>query len=289
MRAITSYIAGSGLALAVLVQSIWSRPDSSSGCSLTTAAGHTIDLTSLNNPSGNKVVTPLGNILINPCHKVTLCDAMQTGSMCCVQMNDTAHPGASRWISCGTTPHVVPLGGGDAPRAFETSLFCNLNLTWHTALVCGRLDQSVDGSSKGIVLDGGPDCGYVFAPIQQRVQASISFICDPAERGYGRVAPSSGFLGQHCGDSPSVGGTFRCINNQCVASAPGYSNATCAQGCGQLSPVVPPSECDQALTRLCGEAKRSSKGNCLICIGYHQQALMQAHCAQHDFDAFCDN
>jgi hypothetical protein len=52
-------------------------------------------------------------------------------------------------------------------------------------------------------------------------------------------------------------------------------------------PVVPPSECEVALQQLCSRAKRSSKGNCFICTGQHQQAFLQAHCAQHDFDSFC--
>jgi hypothetical protein len=52
-------------------------------------------------------------------------------------------------------------------------------------------------------------------------------------------------------------------------------------------PVVPPSECEVALQHLCSGAKRSSKGNCFICTGQHQQAFLQAHCAQHDFDSFC--
>ena len=211
-----------------------------STCTLTSATGTKIDLTSLNRPEGNMVVTPLGNMLVNPCTKVTVCDAMQPESACCVQVNDTAHPGTARWVSCGTTPTAVTLGGDSAPPLFEPSLFCNLNLTWHTALVCGHphFDQ-VSGSSMGIVLKGGPNCGYVFAP-NQRVQASISFICDPAAGGYGRVTASGTFMGQHCagGGVPSSGGTYRCINDQCVASTPGlpgYNNVTCTQGCGKLA------------------------------------------------------
>lgn len=112
-------------------------------------------LSSLNNPAGNKVSTPLGNAVINPCTKVTLCDAMQPGSTCCVQVNDTAHPGTARWISCGKTPIYATLGGV--------------------------------GTSMGVILQEGPDCGYVFAP-NQKVQASISFKCDRSATGFGRVA-----------------------------------------------------------------------------------------------------
>lgn len=131
-------------------------------------------LSSLNNPAGNKVVTPLGNVLINPCSKVTLCDAMQPGSTCCVQVNDTNHPGSARWISCGTTPKFAALGGV--------------------------------GTSMGVVLDDGPDCGYVFAP-GQKVQASISFRCDRSATGYGRVtADTTAFMKQPASTSSFVPG-----------------------------------------------------------------------------------
>ena len=104
---------------------------------------------------------------------MTLCDAMQPGSTCCVQVNDTAHPGSARWISCGTTPTYSALGGV--------------------------------GTSMGIVLDNGPDCGYVFAP-NQKVQASISFKCDRSATGYGRVvADTTAFMKQAGGSS---GGSF---------------------------------------------------------------------------------
>jgi hypothetical protein len=60
---------------------------------------------------------------------VTLCDAMQTNSACCIQINDTRYnPPQTRWVSCGTTPKQEQLGTARA----------------------------------GIVLDGGPRCGYTF-------------------------------------------------------------------------------------------------------------------------------
>eukprot|EP01046_Picozoa_sp_COSAG06_P007730 COSAG06_NODE_382_length_16566_cov_8.629137_15_plen_164_part_00 len=52
-------------------------------------------------------------------------------------------------------------------------------------------------------------------------------------------------------------------------------------------PVIPPTACESALSRLCSGAKRAGKGNCFICTGQHQQDFLQAHCAQHDFDHFC--
>ena len=62
---------------------------------------------------------------------------------------------------------------------------------------------------------------------------------------------------------------------------PAEKTATCKP------PVIPPSPCEQSLSTLCGRAKNAGKGNCFICTGQHQQAFMQAHCSQHDFDNFC--
>ena len=45
--------------------------------------------------------------------------------------------------------------------------------------------------------------------------------------------------------------------------------------------------CDQQLATLCGRAQHAGKGNCLVCTGQHQRALVQAHCTQPDFEAFC--
>eukprot|EP01048_Picozoa_sp_COSAG05_P022626 COSAG05_NODE_4600_length_1443_cov_1.503720_1_plen_342_part_00 len=133
--------------------------ESQGTCSLTTAKG-SVSLSALNSASGNIATTPLGNVRINPCQKVTLCDAMQTGSGCCVQVNDTSHPDTSRWISCGVTPVEANVGSG-----------------------------------KGIVLTEGPGCGYVFSSSNQKVQASISFVCDQTATGPGRVsADTSAFL-----------------------------------------------------------------------------------------------
>ena len=48
----------------------------------------------------------------------------------------------------------------------------------------------------GVVLEDGPDCGYVFAP-NQKVQASISFKCDRSATGFGRVtADTTAFMKQ---------------------------------------------------------------------------------------------
>ena len=46
-------------------------------CSFTTPTGSSISLSALNTPAGSIATTPLGNIRVNPCMKVTLCDAMQ--------------------------------------------------------------------------------------------------------------------------------------------------------------------------------------------------------------------
>ena len=131
-------------------------------CSFT-SGGKTVSLSGLNTASGNLAVTPLGNVQINPCAKVTLCDAMQFGSACCVQVNDTRHPGTSRWISCGVNAKPAVLG--TTARA-------------------------------GLVLEDGPDCGYVFAP-DHRVQASIAFVCDQTATGSGSVsADTTNFMKQ---------------------------------------------------------------------------------------------
>ena len=45
--------------------------------------------------------------------------------------------------------------------------------------------------------------------------------------------------------------------------------------------------CETMLRTVCGAAKRAGKGNCFICTGQHQQAMMQVHCTQSDFDLFC--
>ena len=76
------------------------------------------------------------------------------------QVNDTAHPGTSRWISCGKDPAPGHVGAG-----------------------------------QGIVLKNGPNCGYIFATGNEPVQASISFVCDQTATGAGRVsADTTSFL-----------------------------------------------------------------------------------------------
>jgi len=45
--------------------------------------------------------------------------------------------------------------------------------------------------------------------------------------------------------------------------------------------------CLDALTNLCDGARRASAGNCLVCAGQHQAALMHAGCGESDFDNFC--
>ena len=100
---------------------------------------------------------------MNPCSKVTICDAIQPGSICCLQVNDTAHPGTGAWVSCGTT------------WQFTTAM-------------------SETGMVVGMILLNGADCGYVFAP-GRKVTASIAFTCDRSAVGGGRVAASkTGFL-----------------------------------------------------------------------------------------------
>ena len=96
-----------------------SSPDLVSGqtgtpCTFTAPTGASINLASLNKAEGTLGTSPLGNFRINPCQKVTLCDAMQTGSGCCMQLNDTQHPGTSRWISCGVTPKQADMSSASA-------------------------------------------------------------------------------------------------------------------------------------------------------------------------------
>lgn len=45
--------------------------------------------------------------------------------------------------------------------------------------------------------------------------------------------------------------------------------------------------CLDALTNLCDDARRASAGNCFVCAGQHQAALMHAGCGESDFDNFC--
>ena len=45
--------------------------------------------------------------------------------------------------------------------------------------------------------------------------------------------------------------------------------------------------CWDTLASACRSAQQSSVGNCLICCGQHQHALMAAHCTQPDFDRYC--
>lgn len=51
-----------------------------------------MNFAALGNPAGNIVDTPLGNARMNPCSKVTLCDAIQPGSICCIQVRDAHAP-----------------------------------------------------------------------------------------------------------------------------------------------------------------------------------------------------
>ncbi len=272
--------------------------------------GHS--LSTLNNPAGNKVATPLGNAMINPCSKVTLCDAMQTGSTCCVQVNDTNHPGAARWISCGMTPaQYAPLGGV--------------------------------GTSMGVVLRDGPDCGYIFAP-GQKVQASISFKCDRSATGYGRVtADTTAFMKQPASTGGSVmpgGGASkvmfrpelfcnlnftwstslvcgppdpapgaRCsetpdcpVGEYCDFSHRCYHCSYLGEKCDALdgdccstaflhncpsNPLGPRCHpCESALVTACN-ASRSNVFDCARCSGIHQRALQAAGCTNEQIARWC--
>ena len=110
------------------------------------SGGAPVNFMSLGSPAGNLVDTPMGNARINPCSKVTICDALQPGSICCIQVNDTAHPGSGSWVSCGTTPTFTT-------HMAESSMVV------------------------GMILTNGADCGYVFAS-GAKVTASIAFTCD---------------------------------------------------------------------------------------------------------------
>jgi hypothetical protein len=46
-------------------------------------------------------------------------------------------------------------------------------------------------------------------------------------------------------------------------------------------------QCTSQLERVCGRARKASKGNCLVCCGSHQSQLQQAGCAQAQLDSFC--
>ena len=133
-------------------------------CSYTSPRrGQSVSFASLGSANGNIAVTPLGNARINPCTKVTICDALQPGSICCIQINSTTSPGTGSWVSCGTT--------------------------WTFTTAMSEASMVV-----GMVLNGGADCGYVFAP-GIKVTASIAFVCDQSAVGGGRVAASkTGFL-----------------------------------------------------------------------------------------------
>jgi hypothetical protein len=127
--------------------------------------GGSVNFQSLGSPAGNLVDTPLGNARLNPCSKVTICDALQPGSICCIQVNDTAHPGTGKWVSCGTT------------FSFTTQMA-------ESSMVVG------------MILENGADCGYVFAS-DAKVTASIAFTCDRSATGGGKIRPSAtGFLKQ---------------------------------------------------------------------------------------------
>ena len=110
------------------------------------SGGAPVNFMSLGSPAGNLVDTPMGNARMNPCSKVTICDALQPGSICCIQVNDTAHPGSGSWVSCGTTPTFTT-------HMAESSMVV------------------------GMILTNGADCGYVFAS-GAKVTASIAFTCD---------------------------------------------------------------------------------------------------------------
>ena len=47
-------------------------------------------------------------------------------------------------------------------------------------------------------------------------------------------------------------------------------------------------KCTTAMQSLCDRAKQASSGNCLICVGQHQQPLAAVGCAEEDLQAFCD-
>jgi hypothetical protein len=79
-------------------------------------------LSSLNRAEGTTAVTPLGNVRINPCQKVTLCDAMQTNSACCVQVRQYPKPTRVASSVVGMTRAFLPGERHQAPGTIPLDL-----------------------------------------------------------------------------------------------------------------------------------------------------------------------
>jgi hypothetical protein len=69
--------------------------------------------------------------------------------------------------------------------------------------------------------------------------------------------------------------------------AAGCNNTAIAAYCSGDAPAPDTDTCTTTLEGLCGNAKGSSPGDCLICCGSHQQALQAAGCDSQDFASFC--
>jgi hypothetical protein len=48
-------------------------------------------------------------------------------------------------------------------------------------------------------------------------------------------------------------------------------------------------KCQAELDHACAGARRASAGNCLVCIGTHQQAMQQANCSSMEIHAYCES
>ena len=71
------------------------------------------------------------------------------------------------------------------------------------------------------------------------------------------------------------------------ANNPAFWCPPAACGSANLPDECKSDVCAAEEQNLCGSAKRASSGNCFICMGAHQQALMRAGCTNADFEKFC--
>lgn len=81
-------------------------------------------------------------------------------------------------------------------------------------------------------------------------------------------------------------------NNHCIKSGTDVCGAQTEEQCQEDGDTWcgagdGAATCQDKMTELCAPARANSAGECLICMGQHQQQLQGAGCTNPDFDAFC--
>ena len=124
-------------------------------------------------------------------------------------------------------------------------------------------------------------------------QMPAAWMTEPHDNGGNRVAPlpfpaSSTSWGSAC-QYDEIPQSARFTTGTCAEAGFAKQNGQCGSANCDCSTswYSEQAQCARIMADFCGNAKRSSAGNCFICCGQHQQTLQRSGCTEADISAFC--